>query len=164
VAKNERTDHRFCQKLPRLPTNQGLPSSTIWAVFAVGATIRTMAVHSNRLHQGTPNLRRLRPDIGNYRPIHQDGALPPLKERREDGGRPGRHLGPRSMKVPRPPRCYRVRPRLQVHFGDLEGVLAALRNSASNVNSVPSTNGRPNGMTQPDNRSLPPSIHYQASG
>ena len=62
-----------------------------------------MAIYSNGLYHGTPNLGQLRPIMGNHQPIHQDGALAPLEEGREIGGRPGRHLCPRSMEVSRPP-------------------------------------------------------------
>ena len=38
-----------------------------------------MAIHSNGLYYGTPSLGRLRPDMGDQRPIHQDGTLSPLR-------------------------------------------------------------------------------------
>jgi len=103
MAKDERANHRLCQKLPRMPTEQGVSTPTLWAVLPGRITLRPMAFYSNGLHHETPNLGRLQPTMGNHRPIHQDGVLPPFGEGRKDGGRPSRHLCPRSMEASRPP-------------------------------------------------------------
>ena len=59
VAKDERTNHRLCQKLPQMPTEQSVPAPTLWAVLPTRIALRPVAIHSNGLHHGTPNLVRL---------------------------------------------------------------------------------------------------------
>jgi len=101
VAKNERSHHRLRQKLSGMPTEQGPPTPTLWAILAAGTAVHTMAIDSNRLHHGTTGLGGLRPAMGNHRPFHQDGALHPAL--RKNRGRPGNHLCLRGMETPRPP-------------------------------------------------------------
>ena len=101
VAKNERTNHRLRQKLPRVPKD--IPASTLRAVLPAGTAIRTLEVNSNGLYHRTPDFERLRSTMGDHQLIHQNGALPSFEKRRKNGGGPGGHLRKRSMQTPRAP-------------------------------------------------------------
>ena len=148
MVKNEQTDHRFHQKLPRLPTKQGLPSLTIRAVFPAGVTICTMAIYSNGFHHGATHLRGMPPAMGGYQPIHQDGALHPAPGKNRSG--PSGHLWPRSMETPRVAHRHCVGQRLSVHIGSMEGVHTALWYTTPYVHGISPANEQTNGASQQD--------------
>jgi len=75
VTKHEPTNHRLRQKLPRMPTEQGIQTRAIRTVLAIGASLRSVAINFYVLHYGTAALRELRPTLGNHRLIHQNGRL-----------------------------------------------------------------------------------------
>ena len=80
VAKDERSNHRLRQQLLRMSAKQDFPTPAVWAVLPTRAAIRTMAVNSNRLYHGTPDLGGVRPTLGDHRPIYQNGTLPPAEK------------------------------------------------------------------------------------
>jgi len=58
-----------------MPEEQGGLAPTVRAFLLPGTTVRPLEVHRNGLHYGTETLRRMRPIVGSYRPIHKDGTL-----------------------------------------------------------------------------------------
>jgi len=116
VTQDEQTYHRLHQKLPGMPVEQSLSTPTSQTVLTAGTPICSLAVNRyglhygtpicslavNRygLHYGTPSIGRMQSALGNHRPIHQDGTLPPTKEGRENSSQPSSHICLRNMEAP----------------------------------------------------------------
>jgi len=156
VATDERTNHRLCQKLPRMSTEQGITTPTLRNVLATRITICALAVDCHGLYYRTTLVGRTQPAMGNNRSIHQDGSLRATPGK--DSGGFGNNICARGMEVSRTTYGHCVRSRLTLHLGSLEGIPAVIAYSTPDVNSLPSSNGRTNGATQPNGRSVPPRI------
>ena len=94
-------NHRLREKLPRMPTKQGISAPTLRTVLPARIAICTLAVNGNGLYHGAPDVGRMQPVVGGHQQVHQDGALPPPKRGWENGDGPGGHLRKRGMEIPR---------------------------------------------------------------
>jgi len=106
VAKNERTHNRLRQKLPGMSAKQGVMAPAVQTKLTIGTTLRALAINSDGLYHGTPHVGRMRPAMGNYRPIYQNGAL--YTATRENRHRPSHNLRQGGMEVPRTSDGHRV--------------------------------------------------------
>jgi len=141
-----------------MPEEQGDPTLTVRTLLPLGITVRPLTVHRNGLHHGTTTLGRMRPIVGGYRPIHKNGALPPPRKEKENGGRLSSHLRSGNLEIPRTPHGYRLGPQLLIHLRNMARISAAIWHPPKDVDGLPPPNRRANGTPQSDNRGVPPSI------
>jgi len=159
MAKDERKNNGLCPKLPRMPEEQGGPAPTIRTFLPLGTTVRPLAVHRNGLHHGAATFGRMPPIVGGYRPIHINGAFSPPRKRKEDCGRPSGHFRPGNLEGPQATLGHRLGPGLSIHLRDMARIPAAIRHPPKDVDSLPPPNRWTDGTPQPDNQSVPPSVH-----
>jgi hypothetical protein len=147
-----------------MPEKQGDPAPFLWIVIHSGATLRSMAVYRNGLYRRVALVQGVRLAVGGYRPIHIDGALLAAAEGKTICSRSRGYLHPGKLEAPRASNRYRLRPRLPLHIGSLEGISQAVGDPTADIDSLPPANRRADRMTQPDYRGVPTSVHRQGTG
>jgi len=113
----------------------------IRTILTLGIIILPVAIDSNRLHNGTTKVRRVRPVVGYHRQIYKDGLFRPAAGKQENGSGSGCYICMGNMVTPRTPSRHRFGLGFEVYLRNLEGVPPAQWNSAMYVNSFPPPNG-----------------------
>jgi hypothetical protein len=80
-----RRNFRWAERMASMSEGQGGAPPTLRAAQPTRAPLHSVAVNCHERYRRPPVIRGMRPTLGGYRPIHQNGALPPSPERRQDG-------------------------------------------------------------------------------
>jgi len=133
-----------------MPEEQGGTAPTVRAFLSLGTPVHPLAVHRNGLYHKTATLERMRPVVGSHRPIDKDGAHPPPRKRKDNGGGPSSNLRLGSLETLWAAQGHSFRLRFAIHLRNMARIPAAVWHLAADVDSLPPPNRRTNGMPQPD--------------